>query len=128
MYGVSSTAFVTLCTNIPYLYTVYMYAELFVYIALVLREFISVILFTQRFVLVMTIWRDLMMSEAQPLLSFQMWSCKSSITHLQRYSHLLFFTNSILHVGSFSPLYVDFCQIVQCDHMDLTSSEGDYPR
>ena len=70
MCGVSSTAFVTLCTSIPYLYTVYMNAELFVYIALVLREFISVILFTQRFILVMTIWRDLMMSEAQPLLSF----------------------------------------------------------
>ena len=70
MYGGSSAAFVTLCTSIPYLYTVYMYAELFVYIALVLREFISVILFTQRFILVMMIWKDLMMSEAQPLLSF----------------------------------------------------------
>ena len=94
MCGVSSTAFVTLCTKFPYLYTVYMYAELFVCIALVLQEFISVILFTQRFIFsVMTIWKDVMMSEAQPLLSFQMWSCKSSITHLQRYNHSLFLQN-----------------------------------
>ena len=91
--------------QVSLLVPVYMNAELFVYIALVLQEFISVILFTERFILVMTIWRDVMhdVRSTTPLVfSNVVFARATSLTHKGIVTS--YFTKRILYVGSFSPL------------------------